>query len=92
MFAGNFAILTTIITFQEFLEDESIMKVGVGPHEDSCHLNADYGLKVRSSISVLMSYYLKIIYIPIIYTYLFPVLEVRSIVSQMIKPYCTTRF
>lgn len=34
------------LIFQEFLQDESILKVGVGSVQDSNYLAADYGLNV----------------------------------------------
>ncbi|KAK3882734.1 hypothetical protein Pcinc_012907 [Petrolisthes cinctipes] len=36
----------------EFLEDESILKVGVGSIEDSNYLTSDYGLKVRGCVDL----------------------------------------
>lgn len=39
-------LLILILQFQEFLADETILKVGVGPIEDSNYLAADYSIQV----------------------------------------------
>ncbi|XP_071518284.1 exonuclease 3'-5' domain-containing protein 2-like [Panulirus ornatus] len=39
-------------SLRAFLEDETILKVGVGPLEDSSYLAADYGLKVRGCVDL----------------------------------------
>ncbi|KAK8748661.1 hypothetical protein OTU49_015927 [Cherax quadricarinatus] len=40
------------LSLKEFLEDKAILKVGVGPLEDSNYLTADYGLKVRGCVDL----------------------------------------